>query len=102
MPFSLRIIGTWGHLRLSAWGRLSILAPSLSTRASLGDFPHVAVNAAVGGRSRLGRRVLLGAGAVVINGVSVCDDVLIGAGSTVVADILKPGTYVGSPARRIR
>lgn len=68
----------------------------------VGDFSHVAVNAAVGGRSRLGRRVLLGAGAVVINGISVCDDVLIGAGSTVVADILEAGTYVGSPARRIR
>lgn len=68
----------------------------------VGDFSHVAVNATVGGRSRLGRRVLVAAGAVVINGMSVCDDVLIGAGATVVADITESGTYVGSPARRVR
>ena len=34
--------------------------------------------------------------------VTVCDDVVIGAGSVVTKDITEPGTYVGNPARRLR
>lgn len=67
----------------------------------VGDFSHISVNATVAGRCRIGRRVMLGAGATVIDAVTVCDDVTIGAGAAVVADITEPGTYVGVPARRI-
>ncbi|MDB5896981.1 MAG: acetyltransferase [Ramlibacter sp.] len=68
----------------------------------VGDFTHVAPLAAVGGNARVGRRVLVGAGAQVLPGVRVCDDVVIGAGAAVVADIDTPGVYAGVPARRVR
>jgi acetyltransferase-like isoleucine patch superfamily enzyme len=45
--------------------------------------------------------VFLGAGATVIDGTTIADDVTVGAGATVVSDIREPGTYVGSPARRL-
>lgn len=67
----------------------------------ISDFAHISVNSTVAGRSKIGRRVLIGAGAVVIDGVSVCDDVVIGAGAVVVSDIDQPGKYLGIPARRI-
>lgn len=67
----------------------------------VGDFSHVSVNATLAGRGRIGRRVLVGAGAVVIDGISVCDDVVIGAGAVVVDDIDESGVYVGVPARRV-
>ncbi len=65
----------------------------------VGDFAHVSINAAVAGRCRIGAHVMIGAGATVIDGISIADSVIIGAGATVIADIVQPGTYVGTPAR---
>ena len=33
--------------------------------------------------------------------VSICDEVVIGAGAVVTKDIKKSGTYVGNPAKRL-
>jgi acetyltransferase-like isoleucine patch superfamily enzyme len=49
----------------------------------------------------LGDRVSVGTNATVMP-VTVCDDVVIGAGAVVTKDITEPGTYVGNPARRLR
>lgn len=67
----------------------------------VGDFCHVAPLAALGGAVRLGARVLVGAGAVVLPGLSLCDDVVLGAGAVATASITEPGVYVGVPARRV-
>lgn len=67
----------------------------------VGAFTHVAVGATVAGRCRIGANSMVGAGASVIDGVTIGDDVVVGAGATVVADIPEPGTYVGTPARRL-
>lgn len=50
---------------------------------------------------RLGDQVMIGANSVLIGPLDICDDVVIGAMSTVTKDITEVGTYVGSPARRI-
>lgn len=68
----------------------------------VGDFCHIAPQAALGGAVRIGARVLLGTGTSVLPGVSVCDDVVVGAGAAVCADVREPGVYVGVPARRTR
>lgn len=49
----------------------------------------------------VGDRVSIGSNATVLP-VSICDDVVIGAGSVVTRDIDKPGIYTGNPARFIR
>jgi maltose O-acetyltransferase len=49
----------------------------------------------------IGRRVYVGAGAIVLPGVSIGDDAIVGAGSVVTRDVA-PGTVVaGNPAREI-
>ena len=53
------------------------------------------------GESRLGKCVLLGAGAVVIDNISVAGQAIVGAGGVVVTDIERPDKYVGVPVRRI-
>ena len=51
----------------------------------------------------LGDRVALGFGAVVIGGVTVADDTVIGANAVVTRSVEEPGgTYVGAPAKRLK
>jgi carbonic anhydrase/acetyltransferase-like protein (isoleucine patch superfamily) len=53
---------------------------------------------------KIGNRVLVGIGAIVLDGVVVEDDVMIGAGSVVTPGkrLQSGGLYVGNPARRSR
>lgn len=50
----------------------------------------------------IGDNVMIGAGAIVIGGITVGNNVIIGAGSVVVKDIPDNATVVGNPARVIR
>ncbi|MDO9419793.1 MAG: DapH/DapD/GlmU-related protein [Herminiimonas sp.] len=49
----------------------------------------------------VGNRVSIGSNASILP-VSICDDVVIGAGAVVVKNITEPGVYVGNPVRKIR
>lgn len=49
----------------------------------------------------IGNRVSIGSNATIMP-VSICDDVVIGAGSVVTKSIVKPGVYAGNPARLLR
>lgn len=49
----------------------------------------------------LGDNVVIGANSVIIGPVRICDNVTIGAMSLVNKDIVEPGVYVGSPARKV-
>jgi acetyltransferase-like isoleucine patch superfamily enzyme len=49
----------------------------------------------------IGNRVSIGSNATIMP-VTICDDVVIGAGSVVTKSIDKPGTYAGNPARLLR
>lgn len=48
----------------------------------------------------LGNKVYVGSNSTLLP-VTICDDVVIGAGSVVTKDITEPGTYVGNPARKL-
>jgi maltose O-acetyltransferase len=48
---------------------------------------------------RIGRNVWIGAGALILPGVSVGDDALVGAGSVVTRDVPAGATVMGNPAR---
>ena len=47
----------------------------------------------------IGNRVFIGAGAMILPGVSIGDDVIIGAGSLVTKDIPLNSLAIGHPAR---
>ena len=51
--------------------------------------------------TRVGHRVSIGSNATLLP-VSICDDVVIGAGAVVTKDITEPGVYAGNPARLLR
>ncbi len=48
---------------------------------------------------RIGRNVWIGAGAIILPGVAIADDALIGAGSVVTGDVPSGVTAFGNPAR---
>ncbi|WP_181450972.1 acyltransferase [Helicobacter valdiviensis] len=51
--------------------------------------------------TKIGNQVSIGSNATILP-VSICDGVVIGAGSVVTKDIVKKGIYAGNPARLIR
>jgi acetyltransferase-like isoleucine patch superfamily enzyme len=51
--------------------------------------------------TRIGNRVSIGSNATIMP-VTICDDVVIGAGAVVTKSITQPGIYAGNPARLLR
>lgn len=50
--------------------------------------------------TQIGDRVSIGSNATILP-VTICDDVVIGAGAVVTKDISESGTYAGNPARKM-
>ena len=51
-------------------------------------------------KTTIGKNVSIGSNATILP-VTICDDVVIGAGSVVTKDISVPGIYFGNPAKKI-
>jgi acetyltransferase-like isoleucine patch superfamily enzyme len=57
-------------------------------------------NPALWKTTSIGNHVSIGSNASILP-VTICDQVVIGAGAVVTKDITEPGVYVGNPARRM-
>ena len=64
----------------------------------IGAFSRIQPGSAVGGLSRLGRGVTVGIGATLVERLSIGDNAVIGAGSTVLKDVPENVVVFGSPA----
>lgn len=73
--------------------RVHILAHDASTYNYLG-YTKVSNTA-------IGNNVFIGAGSIILPGVSIGNNVIIGAGSVVTKDLLEDGVYAGNPAKYI-
>jgi acetyltransferase-like isoleucine patch superfamily enzyme len=51
--------------------------------------------------TNVGNNVSIGSNATILP-VTICNNVVIGAGSVVTKNILEPGVYVGNPARKLK
>ena len=49
----------------------------------------------------IGNNVSLGSNSTILP-ITICDNVVVGAGSVVTKDIIDPGIYVGNPAKKIK
>ena len=54
------------------------------------------------GSVKIGKNCWIGVNSAIKNGVSICDNVILGMNSLVTRDIIKPGIYYGSPVRYIK
>lgn len=77
------------------------LGSILTHDCTLGDFVTLGPGTNLSGNCTLGSRVDVGTQTSLKQGVSVCDDVVIGMGAVVISDIVEPGTYVGVPAKKV-
>ena len=88
------------------WGATLTRGTVLGQRVFLGPFAVCLGPDFEGGAyetpTRIGNNVRVGAHASIAYGVTVCDNVCIGAHTFVRESIYRPGTYVGVPARRIK
>jgi maltose O-acetyltransferase len=90
---------------------LDVVAVSIGEATQIGpgvqiltaDHPRDAATRATGlefGRPvRIGRNVWIGGGAIILPGVTIGDDAVVGAGSIVTRDVAAGATVVGNPAR---
>ena len=74
--------------------RVHILAHDTSTKVFL-NYTRVA-------NTRIGNNVFVGAGTIILPGVTIGDNVVIGAGSIVVKDIPADSVAAGNPARVVK
>jgi len=51
--------------------------------------------------TKIGNNVSIGTNATILP-VTICDNVVVGAGSVVTKDICEPGVYAGNPVRMLR
>lgn len=70
--------------------------------AVIDDFVTIYPSVNVSGNVLIGECSELGTGAQIIQGKKVISNTIIGAGAIVVKDCLESGTYVGSPAKKIK
>lgn len=85
-------------------GRSCIIntASSMDHDCIINDFVHISPGVHVAGTVTIGRNTWIGIGSTVINNLEICANSIIGAGSTVIKDIKEEGTYIGSPAERMK
>lgn len=68
----------------------------------IGDYFTTAPGVQISGNENIGNRVYFGSRSCMKQKLSICDDVIIGMNAGVVKNITEPGTYVGTPAKKIK
>lgn len=70
--------------------------------ASVGKYSELSPGSRILGYCQIGEMCSIGANAVILPGINICNNVVVGAGSVVTQDILEMGVYVGVPAKKIK
>ena len=82
-------LGKQAHLNLQT---------TIGHDCQIGDFFTSAPSVNISGNCNIGKSVYFGTGSATRQGISICDNVIVGMGAMVVKNITNPGTYVGIPA----
>jgi len=87
------IIGKHAHINLIT---------TIGHDCVIGDYFTTAPGVQISGNETIGDRVYFGTRSCIKQKLKVCDDVVIGMNSGVTKDILEPGTYIGTPTKKIK
>jgi len=86
-------IGKHSHLNLQT---------TIGHDCIIGDYFTTAPGVKISGNCNIDKRVYVGTNASIREKINVCSDVTLGLNCGVVKDIILPGTYVGTPAVKIK
>ena len=70
----------------------------IAHNVTIGAHTAMAALTGVAGSSSIGSRCMIGGGSIIAGHLSICDNVLLAAGTGVASSITKPGAYGGFPA----
>ncbi len=87
------VIGSHVHVNINT---------TIGHDTTIGDFCTLSPGVHISGNVKLGNEVFVGTGAVILERLSISDNVVIGAGSVVTKSITEPGVYVGVPAQKLK
>jgi UDP-3-O-[3-hydroxymyristoyl] glucosamine N-acyltransferase len=68
----------------------------IAHNARIGEHTVMAAMSGVAGSTKVGKRCMIGGGVVLVNQISICDDVMFTFRSVVTHSVQAPGTYAGS------
>lgn len=68
----------------------------------IGSHCHISTGAIINGQVNIGKSTFVGSRVVINNNIEIANNVVIGAGSIVIKNIEEPGTYLGTPAKKIK
>lgn len=85
-------VGKHCHLNLST---------TIGHDCIIGNFFTTAPAVNISGNCNIGNRVYIGTNSSIKEKILITDDVIIGLNSGVVKNIIEPGTYVGTPTKKI-
>ncbi len=68
----------------------------------ISDFVHISPGVHLAGAVSVGEKSWIGVGSCCVNNISIGAEILVGGGSTVIGDLTAKGTYVGTPAKRLK
>lgn len=105
---------------IMGYGNIICSKTVLTTDIKIGSFVHINIDCTIGhdsyinnystispgvhvsGNVYIAENVFIGTGAVILEKVKICTNAIIGAGAVVTKDVVEPGTYIGSPAKKIK
>jgi len=71
---------------------------NIGHNCDIGESTIVCPGSLIAGGTKIGKNCYIWQGVITRSNITICDNVIIGAGSLVLKDITKPGVYFGSPA----
>jgi len=75
---------------------------NIGHNCDIGESTIICPGSLLAGGTKVGSNCYIWQGVITRSNISICDNVIIGAGSLVLDDIKKPGVYFGSPVKYIK
>lgn len=94
-----RAVFTSTHIRKNA--QIYALV-NIGHNCDIGESTIICPGSTIAGGTKVGKNCYLWQGVNTRSNISICDNVIIGAGSLVLKDIDEPGVYFGSPAKYVK
>ena len=75
---------------------------NIGHNCDIGESTIICPGSMIAGGTKIGKNCYIWQGVITKSNITICDNVIIGAGSLVLKDITKSGVYFGSPVKYIK